>query len=514
MYQVFALKYRPQNFDEVIGQPHVIRTLKNSIKAERVVHAYLFSGPRGVGKTTTARLLAKALNCAQGPTAKPCNNCEHCQAIQSGHALDVLEIDGASNRGIDEIRELRERVRYTPAHGRYKIYIIDEVHMLTDQAFNALLKTLEEPPKHVIFIFATTAPYKIPLTILDRCQRFNFRKIAIVEIVARITEIAKLEKIEIDAAASYLIAQKVDGSLRDALSILEQLVPYAEGKIKEEHIREVLGLPAADLFSKLTNYILKRDLANLLTLVRETIDQGIAPKEFISGLTDYLRVLFLFKAGSQVELKLPEISKKQATEFKMQHLLRVIRFLFDTEKDMRGALSPEIYLEQALLKVASCTQVSIDEIIHKIEESGIPSQSHPLKVEESRVPPVSRFTLEPLAQPGTTVKTDNQPTLKTIWESLIKKIEEINPSFSSFLTQGNPVQLDRDTLLVEYKNEFFKTKVEEKLGLVEQELAKLLDHPVHISFKACQKPKSLLEEPIVQTAIKIFNAVPEKRSVK
>ncbi|MDI6839734.1 MAG: DNA polymerase III subunit gamma/tau [bacterium] len=497
MYQVFVLKYRPQTFDEVIGQPHITQTIINGIRANRIASAYLFAGPRGVGKTTMARILAKALNCAQGPTPTPCNLCKSCQSIRDGRSLDVFEIDGASNRGIDEIRELRERVRYVPTHSRYKIYIIDEVHMLTEPAFNALLKTLEEPPKHVVFVFATTAPYKIPFTILSRCQRFNFRKIGVNEIITQINKVATLEGVEIEESASHLIAQKVDGSLRDALGMFDQLIPYAQGKIKEKDVQDVLGLPETTIFFKLVDSIVQRDLSSILTLVRTTIDRGVAPKEFIDGLIDHLRTIFLIKVGAYCNTPLHEEPEfldpyiKQASQFDSHHILRIIKFLFDTEKEMRGVLSPEIYLEQALVRVSSCTQVSIDEILSHLGE----------------VSPRAAESVESILPAES---APQEPSFEAIWKSLIKKIEEENPSLSSFLIQGTPVGLSNGELLVTYRNEFFKTKVEEKLSLIENKLSEITNEPIHIVFGYHSKPGSLLDEPIVQKAIKIFNAEPIK----
>src|SRR3989338_802344 len=241
-YQIFARKFRPQTFEDVVGQEPITTTLKNAITKKRIAQSFLFTGSRGVGKTSTARILAKALNCDKGPAPAPCNKCSVCEEITLGNSLDVLEIDGASNRGIDEIRSLRENVKFKPARTRYKIYIIDEVHMLTGEAFNALLKTLEEPPEHVKFIFATTEPHKVPLTILSRCQRFNFKRIATDDIHAKPKESAKEEKLKIEKNALFLIAKASEGALRDAESLLDQLASFAEGKIAEKDVLLMLGL--------------------------------------------------------------------------------------------------------------------------------------------------------------------------------------------------------------------------------------------------------------------------------
>src|SRR5512136_1075662 len=241
-YLVLARKWRPQLFEEVVGQRHITQTLQNAISQKRVAHAFLFTGARGVGKTSSARILAKALNCEKGPGTNPCNQCATCQEVTHGTSMDVIEIDGASNRGIDEIRELKENVRYTPAKSRYKIYIIDEVHMLTTEAFNALLKTLEEPPPHVIFVFATTEPHKIPLTILSRCQRYDFKRIPLASILEQLRTIATQEGMEISDQSLHLIAREAEGSMRDAQSLLDQVLSYAGQKVSDKEVIEVLGV--------------------------------------------------------------------------------------------------------------------------------------------------------------------------------------------------------------------------------------------------------------------------------
>ncbi|MCI0482817.1 MAG: DNA polymerase III subunit gamma/tau, partial [Candidatus Dadabacteria bacterium] len=273
-YVVFARKYRPRDFDEIIGQSHITTTLKNAIARDRVAHAYLFAGPRGVGKTTTARILAKALNCEKGPTPKPCNKCSSCLEITSGSSLDILEIDGASNTGVDDIRSLRENARFTPAKGGFKVYIIDEVHMLSDSAFNALLKTLEEPPPHVKFIFATTHAHKVPPTILSRCQRFDFRRIPAKEILDNLKRIVKEEKISVSEDALGLIAKYGDGSMRDSQVILDQFVSFAQGKVGAEEVVKVLGIVDDEVLFALSAAISGKDPGAALDAVDRLVNEG------------------------------------------------------------------------------------------------------------------------------------------------------------------------------------------------------------------------------------------------
>src|ERR1700722_17688957 len=273
-YQVLARKWRPQQFDDVVGQEHVTTTLKNAIEQNRLAHAYLFVGPRGIGKTSTARIFAKALNCVKGPTATPCDKCDNCLEITEGRSLDVLEIDGASNNGVEQVRELRDTVRYAPARGKFKIYIIDEVHMLPTQAFNALLKTLEEPPAHVKFIFATTEPQKVLPTILSRCQRFDLRRIPAALITAHLQFIAREEKISLDDRAALAVARGAEGGLRDAESMLDQLVAFCGEKIVEEDVLSIFGFTAGQTVSLLCEHILNGASSKALALVHEQSEAG------------------------------------------------------------------------------------------------------------------------------------------------------------------------------------------------------------------------------------------------
>ena len=368
-----ARKWRPQVFEDVAGQNHVIRTLQNAVKLDRIAHAFIFSGPRGVGKTSVARILAKALNCEQGPTPTPCQVCTHCREITEGIALDVHEIDGASNRGIDEIRELRENIKFLPASSRYKVYIIDEVHMLTREAFNALLKTLEEPPPHVVFIFATTETHKIPATILSRCQCFDFRRISLKEIGDNLRTIAAAEGIAISDKGLSWIATAGDGSMRDSQSIFDQIVSYAGTAIADGNIEEILGLTDRRFVITIAEAVLARNAAQCLKLIDEGYYAGLDMQVFYQMLVDHFRNLVLTKvvtgAEGITEMTQEDWSKLQEQTGKVSRetLQRLLEILMAEEETMRRTQSPRLVLEMALTRMAYLAPlIPIDEILARM----------------------------------------------------------------------------------------------------------------------------------------------------
>lgn len=373
-YQVTARKWRPMVFEDVVGQSHVTNTLRNAISSNRLAHAYIFSGARGCGKTTTARILAKAINCLSPKDINPDNACEICQEITAGRSLDVIEIDGASNRGVEEIRNLRESVRYTPTRGKYKVYIIDEVHMLTKEAFNALLKTLEEPPQHVIFIFATTEVHKIPMTILSRCQRFDFRRIGIDEIVARLRFIAQEEKVTIDDNALLIIAKKGDGSLRDAQSIFDQIRSFSGNEIAAADVLKVLNVVDQEMFFRVTDLIKAHDLKGGIELVDEIVRNGYDLREFLGGLSEHLRnLLVVLTTDSPQLIETSEPYKKRYQEesknFKQNDVLRLIKLVNDLEQSIRWAPQPRFKLEAGLLQMIKMeSAVQIDSLLRQIDD--------------------------------------------------------------------------------------------------------------------------------------------------
>ena len=373
-YQVTARKWRPMVFEDVIGQSHVTNTLRNAIATNRVAHAYIFSGTRGCGKTTTARILAKALNCLSPVENNPDNTCEHCLEITSGRSLDVIEIDGASNRGVEEIRNLRESVRYTPTHGKYKIYIIDEVHMLTKEAFNALLKTLEEPPSHVIFIFATTEVHKVPMTILSRCQRFDFRRISIEEIIGRLRFIATEEKVTIDEGALTVIAKKGDGSMRDGQSIFDQVRSYCGNEIKVADVLMVLNAVDQEQYFSVSKLIQEKNVRGGIEIIDELMQSGHDLREFVGGLAEHFRNILVAKSTRSTRLiETSEVYKKRyetlAQECNEQDLLRLIKITQDLEQSIRWVSQPRYKLELALLQMIKMeSSIRIDELLAHIDE--------------------------------------------------------------------------------------------------------------------------------------------------
>ena len=373
-YVVSARKWRPLVFEDVAGQAHIVTTLRNAISSGRIAHAYLFSGPRGVGKTTTARILAKAVNCSSPVDQNPDNTCESCLEITGGRSFDVLEIDGASNRGVDEIRNLRESVRYAPARGRYKVYIIDEVHMLTKEAFNALLKTLEEPPPHILFIFATTEINKVPATILSRCQRFDFRRIRTEEIAANLETIARAEGLNVEQEAILLVARRGDGSLRDAQSLFDQAVALCGTEVTRAKIVEALNLVDQEVYFRLSGIIAAGDTAAGLALVDEVVRGGHDLREFLAGLTEHFRNLLIVRTtGATTLIEAADTARERyasgAAAFSVTDLLRLQHLVAGTESALRWASQPRFRLEADIVQMIALPRAKdVGELIRKLDD--------------------------------------------------------------------------------------------------------------------------------------------------
>jgi len=374
-YLVLARKWRPQQFDDVVGQEHVTDTLRNAIAQKRIAHAFLFSGPRGVGKTTVARLLSKALNCAKGPTGTPCGTCASCEEITGGSALDVIEIDGASNTGVDNVRDLNENIRYRPAAARFKVYIIDEVHMLSTAAFNALLKTLEEPPEHIKFIFATTEVQKLPATVVSRCQRYEFKRIPIAETITRLRAIAADEKLKVDDAALFALAREADGSMRDAQSLLDQVIVFAGKKITEDDVRSALGVADRALLHRMTGAILGGDAPACLRGVDELHRHGYEVQQFCRDLVRQVRnltVAALFDDRALLnDLPDDEVdeTQRQAKLRPAPDLQRLFRLAQEAAEEVRRSQLPTLVLEMAVVKMATMPDATpVGDLVVRLEE--------------------------------------------------------------------------------------------------------------------------------------------------
>ena len=532
-YLVFARKWRPQTFDDVVGQEHIATTLKNAIKLNRVSQAYLFAGPRGIGKTSTARILAKALNCKEGPAPSPCNKCTNCLEITASNSLDVIEIDGASNRGIDDIRNLRENVKFSPVNGKYKIYIIDEVHQITDPAFNALLKTLEEPPPHVKFIFATTQPNKIPATILSRCQRFDFRRIPAAKIVEKLTEIAREEKIDSAEGVFFEIAKAADGSMRDAESILDQLNSFCEKKIKIEDVTKVLGVIEDDLLLNLTDLIVRKDLASALKAIEELTNEGRDLFQFLSRFIEHVRNLTILKINRNLSsmLLVPDQMLNrfvsQSENFGLEDLMYFFYLLSNTYEAAKRTGLVRFLLEFALIKAVKREGiVPIDEILEKIkrhEDNKIPqaesSQKYPADKNEAHA------VHEPQPNPDNNVAEGahdlSLADVEKKWQELISSLSQKKASLASFLMGGEPTAVENGVIKIGFPkmHKFHKEILEkaENKKVTEKVFADILGVNVRVEFNLVENlnrknnfvfqeetPEKKDEDPAIKDALDVF----------
>jgi DNA polymerase-3 subunit gamma/tau len=476
-YLVLARRWRPQQFSDIIGQDHVSQTLSNSIKSERIAHSFIFAGPRGVGKTTTARILSKALNCEKGPTSKPCNECSNCKSITKGNSLDVLEIDGASNRGIDEIRNLRENIHYTPSQGKYKIYIIDEVHMLTKEAFNALLKTLEEPPTHVIFMFATTEIHRVPATILSRCQRFDFKRIPTNTIIKHIQKMCTTDKIEIEKDALLEIAKKSDGSMRDAQSILDQIISYSGNNITASQVAEILGLIDLDLYFSFTSKIRESNLKELLLLCQKVFSDGIDLGEFLVGFEEHFRNLLITKTLQNMDfIHVSESFKSrylnESKEFTDNDILQYIQLVGEIQNSIKWSTQPQIKFEFGILKMAKMpSMVNIENILDKInllKKKTVDKPAQNKKLLESQIQYKSESFPDPIE-------------IQKNWQSFCDKIKATKISIGNALELGIP-EIDKNKLLVKYHkaHNFHLNILEKNKNVIEKIIKNEYNQLIHV----------------------------------
>ncbi|MDD5073363.1 MAG: DNA polymerase III subunit gamma/tau [Candidatus Omnitrophica bacterium] len=540
-YIVFARKWRPKDFDSVLGQEHVTTTLRNAIAQNRVAHAYIFSGPRGVGKTTTARIFAMALNCKNGPTKEPCGACDSCKEISNGTNLDVIEIDGASNRGIDEVRALRENIKFAPTRGKYKVYIIDEVHMLTEEAFNALLKTLEEPPAHAIFIFATTRPYKVPSTILSRCQRFDFKRLTVNEITGKLKEIAKSEKLEIEEEALYTVARAAEGAMRDAESMLDQLVSFCGKKIDAESATAVSGTVGHEVLFDFTEKVINKDTAGILKLVDSVIASGKDIPQFVNSLVVHFRNILIARTSDDPEglIDLPKemIGRLavQAKSFSNETLLYILTVLMGAQDSVRRAISQRIPLELAAIRLTRRDDlVSLTSMLDRIEQLEKKLGSGAGKP-ESKAAPQPQHKNEKISEPAKDaekkehfdVEVEVEATglsferICEVWPNLLREILSKKMSLALFLQPGQPLKLQDSVLTIAFSREhvFHKEALETNGNrkMIENALSGILKHNVRIDMKvveALEKKVSvedLLQEErqeetheVVKSALEIF----------
>ncbi len=495
-YLVTARKWRPLIFDDVVGQSHIANTLRNAIRQNRLAHAFVFSGQRGCGKTTMARILARSVNCLHPKDENPDNTCEICTEILNGRSLDVIEIDGASNRGVDEIRNLKEAVRYTPTRGKFKVYIIDEVHMLTKEAFNALLKTLEEPPAHIIFIFATTEVHRVPATILSRCQRYDFRRITVEDIIGRLRFIAKEEKIEIDDDALMIIARKGDGSMRDAQSIFDQIVSYCGTTVKGPDVIQALNIVDQEFYFRVTDAVRAHDTTGGLAIVGDVVTNGYDLREFLSGLAEHLRNLLIVKTtGSAKLVEAADAYRNRcmtdAAFFSEQDLLRLIRLAIELDASIRYSPQPRYALEAGMIQMTKMAEsVKIEELLSEIGELKRKFGSGAVPVREVRpaadspkpvqtAPRESGFTPRPVApksdppatpraslqtapaaplspQPAHPAPTAASPrndaaaleTARQLWPKLSDEVMKERVAIGSILSQSAPVEVVNGALRV------------------------------------------------------------------
>jgi len=504
-YQVIARKYRPQRFADVVGQEHVTQTLANAIAQKRVAHAYLFCGPRGTGKTTVARIFAKCLNCTGGPKVDFDDQDSRCIEITEGRSLDVLEIDGASNNGVEQVRELRETCKYAPANSTFKIYIIDEVHMLSTAAFNALLKTLEEPPAHVKFMFATTDPEKVLPTILSRCQRFDLRRIPSALITKHLAHIAGLEKVKIDDAALHAIARGADGGMRDAESTLDQLISFCGDKIEEADVLSMFGLAAQSQILGLSRAVLAGEIQIALSLLNELAQNGKDLGRLLSDLLNHFRNLLIFQVA-RGDLNLLEVSEAEITALKEQSALantgsltRIMEVLSDSELRLRDTASKKILIEVAMLKaIEARNAVSLDSVLKQLNQlrgtgTGIPVAP---QLGEGGSPTPTASAARPGTRPAPAAPAPNPPPvakaatsaepspvatdLAGLWVKLVEAVGRVSPFTRSYLVDAQPVSFEKNILTIGFDPEF-----EDHLGLVDNarnhtllqtKLAEL-DHP-------------------------------------
>ena len=541
-FVVTARKYRPQLFDEVVGQEHITNTLKNGIKSGRIAHAFIFTGPRGVGKTTTARILAKALNCQNPKDAEPCNKCEMCKSIQSTQSMDIIEIDAASNRGIDDIRTLRDSVKYTPTKGKYKVYVIDEVHMLTKESFNALLKTLEEPPSHTIFIFATTDIHRVPITIISRCQRYDFRRIDVNTIKTLLNKIAIDQKISIDDKTLTLIAKKSDGGLRDAESFFDQVVAFCGEKVEYETVIKILNFIDDELYFQVSDAIKTKDYQTAFAVTEKIYQNGWSFTDFLEGLIEHFRNILTVQLSGTTDLietaeVYKELYKSSRNLFTENDLIRIINSLTKTTSELRFAVNHKLKIEMALCFIIGLeSTLTISQLVGMVNSgkfseiqlsdssNQIPPQQVPYSAPQSK--PVEKksevgvthaiATPKPLKNEPVIAKSINKDTFDlqnnlfdyesfvTKWEGFVSAItKEKKLLFGKIMGQISPVSLIESTLNVHLTDEFSRHVVDQHEDYFTQKATEIFGAKLKFKFVEIEETDEKSEEKSAKNNVKI-----------
>ena len=531
-YTVLSRKWRPQLFTQVVGQNHVTEALQNAVNLNRVAHAYIFCGPRGVGKTTIARILSKTVNCINQIKANPCNECSNCNEITAGSNLDVLEFDGASNRGIDEIRDLRESVKYPPNSGKYKVFIIDEVHMLTKEAFNALLKTLEEPPSHVIFIFATTDPHKVPQTILSRTQRYDLKRISYQLIINHLTNILDDEKISYEIDALSYISKKSEGSLRDALSLLDQIIAYSNNKVSNECAKDILGIVDEAVYFDLMNYLLNKNPLKTTRILKDSIDSGISIHDFIDGYISFIRSCILIYNGYVNDddfLSNDCIQKIKASNFlNSEKMINMLDSLINTKIKVKNFQQPYIAYETLFLKLSSnngsdiknISSSSIDDYgkgltdYPKVKEKSVnadilksknfSADKKLLSVEaEMQTKEVDRSIKKDIKKIDNGNSFEQQSSNKSLtlkisdieskWNDVIRLVDKENPKVAQFIDQVNILDVNEESIIIQLidGHSFHIDALEKDTILVEDAFSQIFKLNLKISYKIKEKTKEI-----------------------
>jgi DNA polymerase-3 subunit gamma/tau len=466
MSQVLYLKWRPLDWEEVVGQEHVITTLHNAVLKDRVSHAYLFSGPRGTGKTSTARILAKAVNCLDEDVGQcPCNACAHCQAVNQGEFLDLIEIDAASNTSVEDVRDLRDKINFTPNQGRFKVYIIDEVHMLSQAAFNALLKTLEEPPAHAFFILATTEIHKIPPTVLSRCQRHEFRRIPVEDIIIQLERMVESEGLAVEPAVLRLIAKQATGSMRDAISLLDQLAT-ARKEITLPVAHQLLGTATDQAVLDLVDALLERESAKGLDVIQAALERGGNPHHFARQVISYLRNLLLMKMGNEERVEVTSDAKAKLGEhsqaFSVAHLLRIIRAFNEATIFKSGSWQPSLPLEMAFIEVLGEGE---NPLPNPPRKSAGDKKSVAPKKQVKEGPVDQKSESEVKKTESSSAAPQEKPTTKVVqalkmWDEIIQIARDYNPTTQALLNSCTPMGMEKGCLILSFKNEIIKSKME------------------------------------------------------